>query len=180
MEYIDSLHLLASSHKLDWFCDNSTNRQCSSTSGVTIKFCEHHSVEIQSVVKLLSCIDCILTSHRVNNEKGFIRIEGILQGGYLVHHLLVNRQSSGSIHDNHIVALCLCLLDSIIGNLHNILVVGLGIYGHSNSLAHNLQLLNGSRTIDVASHQQWFFVVFALKHIGKLSAEGSLTRTLKS
>ena len=180
MEHIDSLHLLARTHKLDRFGDNSTNRQCSTTTSVTIELSEHDSVEIQSVVKFLGSIHSILTRHWVHHEECLVWIECILESSNLVHHLLVNSQTSGSIHDYDIIALGLSLLDGIICNLNYILVVGFGINRHTNGLTHDLQLLDSSRTIHVASHQQGFLVVLVFQQVGKFTAECCFTRTLQS
>ena len=67
----------------------------------------------------------------------------------------------------------LCYLD-------NVLVALLGIDIHADALAYHLQLLDGSGTIDVACHQQWFLVLAGLQHVGQLAGEGGLTRTLQT
>ena len=43
-----------------------------------------------------------------------------------------------------------------------------------------MQLLNSCRTINVTSYEQWALVLLGLQHIGKLTREGCLTRTLQT
>ena len=105
---------------------------------------------------------------------------GVFQRGYLVHHLLIDGQTSGGIDDDDVVVLGLCLTDGVVGNLDNVLVVGLGIDGNADALAYYVQLLDGSRTIDVAGYEQRILVVAGLQQVGKLTGEGGLTGTLQT
>ena len=180
MEYIHGIHLFTRTHKLDRFGDNGADRQGCTTAGITVKLCEHNSVEIETIVELLGSVYGILTSHRVNHEESLIGIDSLLEVGNLVHHLLVNSETSGGIDDNHIVALGLGLTYGIVGNLHNILVVRLCINGNTYGFSYNLQLFDSGRTIHVASHEQRLFVVLVFQHVGKFATEGCLTRTLQS
>ena len=180
MEHVDSLHLLACTNKLDWFGNNRTDREGCTTTGITIELGENDTIEIQTIVELLSRIHSILTSHRVNHKESFIRVDGLLQVGDLVHHLLINSQTTSSIDDDNGIALLLSLTDSVLSNLNDILVAFLCIDIHANCLGYNLQLLDSSRTINVTSHQQRFLVLTLLEHLGEFSCEGGLTRTLKT
>ena len=159
MEHVDSLHLLASTDKLDRLGYHSADTESSTTTGITIKLGKNHAIEIKTVVKLLGCIDSILTRHRVNNKM-------ILKTADLVHHLLVNGQTTGSIHDDNIVAIGLSLLDGMVGNDTNILVLRLTVYRNTHLLSYHLQLVDSSRTINVASHEQWLLSLLGLEHIG--------------
>ena len=60
------------------------------------------------------------------------------------------------------------------------LVRGHRVDGHSHLLAHHVELLYGRRAVDVAGHEQGALVLLGLQHIGKLAAEGGLTRTLQT
>ena len=123
MEYVDSLHLFACTNKLDRLGNNGADTQRSTATGVAIELGEHNAIEIQTVVEFLCCVYSILTSHRVYYEQCFIRIESLLERRNLVHHFLVNSQSTGGIHDYYIVTLSLSLLDGIVGDGDNILAI---------------------------------------------------------
>ena len=180
MEHVDGFHLLAGTHKLDGLGDHGTYRECSTATGVAIELGKHHAVEVQSVVELLGCVHGILTGHGVYDEESLVGIDGLLQVRYLVHHLLVDGQTTGGIDDDHVIVFLLSLADGMLCYLDNVLVALLGIDIHADTLAYHLQLLDGSGTIDVACHQQWFLVLASLQHVGQLASEGRLTRTLKT
>ena len=180
MEHVDSLHLLASTDKLDRLGYHCTDTESSTTTGITVKLGKNYAIEIETVVKLLGSIDSILTCHRVNYEKSLVGTKMILKTADLVHHLLVNSQTTGSIDDNNIVAIGFSLLNGMVGNDTNILVLRLTVYRNTHLLSYHLQLVDSSRTINVAGHEQWLLSLLGLEHIGKLSTEGGLTRTLQT
>ena len=153
MEGVDSFHLLTRTDELDGLGNHSADTQSRTTAGITVELGQHHAVEIQTVVELLSRVHRILTRHGVNHEQGLIGIHRLFQGSDLVHHLLVNSQTTGGIDDDHVVPLGFGLADSVIGNLHHVLVPILAIDGNLHRGGHHLQLFDGSRTIDVAGHQ---------------------------
>ena len=152
----------------------------STTAGITIELGENNAVEVEAVVEFLSCVYGILTGHGVNHEEGFVWTEMILEIADLVHHLLINGKTSGCIDDYHIVAVGLSLLDSMVGDTEHILVLWLAVYRNTHLLTHYMELLDSCRTVNVAGHEQWLLAFLGLEHIGKLSAEGSLTRTLQT
>ena len=180
MEHVDGLHLLARTHKLDGLGDDGTDGQGSTTAGVTVELGQHHAVEVQTVVELLGGVHGVLTGHRVDHEERLIGVDGLLQPTDLVHHLLVDGQTTGGIDDDHVVRLLLGLADSVLGNLHHVLVAFLDVDVAAYRLTNHLQLLDGSRTVDVAGHQQRILVLARLQHVGQLAAERRLTRTLQT
>ena len=104
----------------------------------------------------------------------------ILEIADLVHHLLINGETSGCIDDYHIVAVGLSLLDGVVGDAEHILVLWLAVNRNTYLLAHYMELLDSCRTVNVAGYEQWFLAALGFEHIGKLAAEGSLTRTLQT
>ena len=172
MEHIDGLHLLTRTNELDRLRHHRTDREGSTTTGVTVEFRQHH--------ELLSGIHGILTSHRIDHEEGLVGMDCILQRLNLIHHLLIDGQTTSGIDDDYIVGLSLGLLNGVVGNLHHVLIVRFRIDGHAYSLSHDLQLLDSSGTIDVAGHQQRLLVMTRLQQVGKLTAERGLTRTLQT
>ena len=74
----------------------------------------------------------------------------ILEITDLIHHLLIDGKTTGSIDDNHVIAIGLCLLDSMVGNNTYILIIRLTIYRNTNLFTHNMELLDSSRTVNVA------------------------------
>ena len=89
---------------------------------------------------------------KLENRPAIILMSG-LQGLDLIHHLLINSQTTCSIDDDDVKILLLGLADGVLGNLYNVLVAFLRINLHTNTFANNLQLLDSSRTINVTSYQ---------------------------
>ena len=75
------------------------------------------------------------------------------------------------------MALGLSLGNSVLSYLNGILVARFAINRHTNLLAKHLELLDGCRTVNVASHKQRRALDEA---VGQLAREGGLTRTLKT
>ena len=125
MEHVDGLHLLTCTYELNRFGYNRTDREGSTTTGITIKFGQNDTVEVKTIIEFLCRIDCILTRHRVNHEEGLIGINSILQAFNLLHHLLVDCQTTSGIDDHHIIRLGLSLLNGVVGNLNHIFIVRL-------------------------------------------------------
>ena len=161
MEHIHCFHLLACSHKLDRFGDNSANRQGCTASCVAVKFCQDYSVKVKAVVEFLGCVNCILTCHGVNDEECLVWHDSFLERGNLVHHFLVNGKASCCVDDYYVAGFCLCFTNGVVGNLDNVFVVGFGIDRYTHCFCHNLQLFYGCRTINVARNKHWLLVVFA-------------------
>ena len=180
MEHVNGLHLLAGTDKLDWLGYHGTDTEGCTTAGITVELGENYAVEVEAVVEFLGCVYGILTGHGVNHEEGFVWTEMILEIADLVHHLLINGETSGCIDDYHIVAVGLSLLDGVVSDAEHILVLWLAVYRNTYLLTHYMELLDSCRTVNVAGYEQWFLAALGFEHIGKLAAEGSLTRTLQT
>ncbi len=175
MEHVDGVHLLARTHKLDGLGDNGANGEGSAAARVAVELGEDDAVEVEAVVELLGGVDSVLTRHRVNHEERLVGADGLLEVGYLVHHLLVDGQPAGGVDNDDVVILLLGLANSMPGNLHHVLIAVLGIDIDANGFSNDLQLLDGSRTIDVAGHQERLLVLAFLQHPGQLACERGLS-----
>ena len=180
VEQVDGFHLLARTNKLDGLGHHRADTQCGTAAGVAVELGQHHTVEIEAVVEGLGRVDGILSRHGVDDKQGLVGTNMILQTFYLGHHLLVHCQASGGIDEHCVVAFRLGLLEGVVCYLVDVLVVVLSIDGHVYLASHHAQLLDGGRTIHVATHQQGLAVVFLLEHVGELAAERGLTRTLQT
>ena len=107
-------------------------------------------------------------------------MQGLFERRYLVHHLLVNGQTTSGIDDDHVVTFRLRLFQSILCDGHHVLVTRLGIDGHFNGLADDDKLLDSSGTVDVAGYEQRVLMLLAFEHVGQFATEGGLTRTLQT
>ena len=180
MEHVDGLHLLASTDELDRLRHHRANREGCTTAGVAIELREHYAIEIQTVVEFLCRVHSILTRHRVDHEQRLVWMEEVLQALNLVHHLLIDGQTTGGIDDYHVVTFGFSLLQGVFGNRDDVFVLQFRVDGNANLFSHHVQLLDSSRAIDVASHEQRLLVALVLQHIGEFARERGLTRTLQS
>ena len=180
MEHVDSLHLLARTDELDWFRHHRTDREGSTTTGITIELRQYDTIEIESVVEFLRSIHGILTRHGVYHKERLIGVDGLLQIRDLIHHLLIDSQTTCGIDDDNGIALLLGLTDSILGDFYHILIAFLRVDVNTNRSTNHLQLFDSCRTIDVAGYQQRLLMMTSLQHVGKLTTESGLTRTLQT
>ena len=180
MEHINGFHLLARTDKLNRLCDNGADTDCRSASGVTVKFCQHHAVEVESVIKLFRRIDCILTGHRVNDKQCLVRINRVFQRLDFVHHLFVNGKTSCGIYNNDVTALRLCLFYGVLRYLYNVLIIRLRVNGHVNLRRYHFQLLYCGRTVHVAGNEHRVLMTLVFQHICKFSAECCLSGALQT
>ena len=86
------------------FSHHRADGERSTTAGVTVKFGEHNTVEVEAVVELFGGIHSVLTCHGVDNKQRFVGMHSLFQRSDLIHHLLIYGQASGCIYDDDIVA----------------------------------------------------------------------------
>ena len=72
------------------------------------------------------------------------------------------------------------IADSILGNLHRILIPFFGIYRHIYLLAKHLKLLDSRRTVYVAGHKKRAARLLAFELFGKFAAHGGLSGALQT
>ncbi len=180
MEHIEGIHLLTDTDELDGLLHHRTDSESRTTTGVAVQLGQHHAVEVQAVVEGLGRVHGILTRHGIDHKQGLMRMHRFLDVGDFVHHLLINGQTTSGIDDDDILALTLSVLDGVLRNLYWILVAFLAIDFNLNLLTQHLQLLDSSRTIHVASHQQHLLAAFALQIRSQLGRERGLTRALQT
>ena len=180
MEHLEGIHLFAGADEFQRFFDHGTDRDGGTTSGITVEFCQYDTVKIETIIKLLSRVDCILTGHRVHHKEGLARMDGSFDGRDFLHHLFIYGQTTRSIDDNRINMFVPCVLDGVFGNLYRIFVALFGVNLHTDLLTQDLQLFDGCRSIDVASNQQYLTSFFAFDQVGQFARKGGLTGTLQT
>src|SRR5574344_850686 len=78
MEHVKGLPLFACTHKLDGLVHNGADREGCTATGVSVKFGENHSINLQTLIESLSSIDCILSCHGIYNEQGLVGLDCFL------------------------------------------------------------------------------------------------------
>ena len=180
MEHVQRLHLLAGGDELDGLADDGLDGQGRAAAGVAVHLGEDDAVEVQAVVEGLRRLHGVLAGHRVHDEQRLRGLDGLVQGGNLVHQLLVHGQAAGGIDDDHAVALGFRLADGVLGDLDRILLAVLGVHRHADALAQHLQLLDGGGTERVAGREEHLHAALGLDVQGQLAGERGLTGTVQT
>ena len=98
-----------------------------------------------------------------------------MQGGNLIHQLLVNGKTAGGVYDHHRITFGLGPGDCIPGNRDRILDAVFGVDRHSDAFSQNLQLLDCGRTEGVTGCQQDLHPSLAPDVCGKFRGESGLS-----
>ena len=104
----------------------------------------------------------------------------MFDSSYLLHHLLVDGQSSGGIDDDDRVAFLPGFLDGVPGDLDRVLDAVFAVDRHADPLAEHLELFDSGGSVDVAGDEHDLAVLFGLEVVSQLGGEGGLTRTLQT
>mmetsp|Transcript_4919 Transcript_4919/g.22001 ORF Transcript_4919/g.22001 Transcript_4919/m.22001 type:complete len:202 (-) Transcript_4919:754-1359(-) len=149
---LQRIHLLAISNEFDGFTTHFPDRQCGTTTRVTVKFGEYSTGYTNCIIKYRRQSCCLLTSHRINNKKGLICYSQFLCCPQLSHKLFIYLQSTSSVNNHHIDTFHFCLLQSTSGNLSWVDITAHIKYRHTNLLAEAFQLVNCSRAINISGN----------------------------
>ena len=152
--------LLRHADKFDRPTGNLTHRQGRTSPGIAVEFGQNHAGQGQGFSKDFRHIDRILTLHRIHHEQGFNRLESRMQTTDFLHHRVINSQTASGVHDQHIVVVLARVIQRGESDVFRRLV-GRGRKHVDAGLARQRrQLLDGRRTIDVATdHQHFLFLI---------------------
>ena len=71
----------------------------------------------------------------------------------LVHHLFVDLETAGGIHDHHAIAGSFCLLNPRLCDLHHVLGGAISINGNAELLAERFELIDRGGSVDVGGNE---------------------------
>ena len=180
VEHIQRFQLFAGGNELDGFSHYGLDGKGGTATGVTVHLGEDHAVKVQAVVEGLGGLNGILAGHGVNDEEGFRGLDGLVQGRYLVHQLLVHGQAAGGIHNDHAVSLGLGLGDGAARNLDGVLLPFLRIDGNLDAFSEHLELLDGGRAEGIAGGEEHLHAPLGLQVQRQLAGEGGFTGAVKT
>ena len=180
VEDVQGLKLFSGRDKLDGLSYHGLDGKGCTASGVTVHLGEDHTVKVQAVVEHPCGFHGILTCHCIHHKEGFSRVQGLVEGRYLIHQLIIHGKAAGGIHNHYGEAFCLGFLHSLLGNPDGILLPFNCENGNLNAISQHFQLLDGGWTEGVAGCKKDFHSLLGLEVKGKLCAEGSLTGTVET
>ena len=107
-------------------------------------------------------------------------MDSLLDGCYLLHHLLIHSQTAGSIDYDYIITVRARAVDGFLRLLYGVGFGWLVIHFYAYLLAQHAQLLDGSGTIHIAGHQHHLFAFLNFQEIGQFGSKRGLTGTLQT
>ena len=191
MKDIQRLHLLARTDILNRFVNDRTNRKRCTSTCITVQFGQYHTIEIETVIELLGGIHRILTGHGIYHKQGLRGFYRSLDRRNLLHHLLIDCQTTRRIHDHHVIPVRPCFFDRVLRDLHRITTIKrlgrvtikqstISEYLRPDLFTQYTQLLDSRRTIYIARYQHHFLALLRLQEVRQFGCEGGLTRTLQT
>ena len=159
MERLQSVVFLAGTHELDWLARYALGRKCRTASGITVHLGHHDAIHTQGFVEAGGDVHRILTGESVYDQQNLVRADVFLELFQLIHQLLINLQSAGSIHDQYIAALVLRRFHRSFGDFHRVGGFPHGEYRSIHCFSNHFQLIDRRRTVHVAGTEHRFLSV---------------------
>ena len=96
----------------------------------------------------------LLADHGVHHQQDFMGGGGGANAHHFRHHLLVDLQATGGVHQDHVKAFLPRLAHTCRGNRLRTFIRAKAEHVHANLAAQGMQLVNGRRAVHIGSHQQ--------------------------
>ncbi|MNM78701.1 hypothetical protein D3C81_906120 [compost metagenome] len=180
VERFQAVEFFRNTGKLDRFARDVAHGQGRTAARVTVELGQHDARQRQRIIEGLGRVDGVLAQHGVDDEQGFDRFHGAVDGGDFAHHLFVDTQAARRIDDQHVVVMLFRPVQRGKGDIDRL--VGAG--GREEVGAHlggdRLQLGDRGGTVDVGRDGQHFLLLFFLQVLRQLADGGGFTHTLQT
>ena len=178
MKDLEGVRLLAHRDKLDGLARHRTNGEGAAATRVAVELGHDDAVEVHALGEGLDHVHDVLAGHGVNHHEDLVGLDGLLDGHRLLHHLLVDLQAAGRIHNHDVVQVVHRLADGLRGNLDRVLAVATEDR-HANLAAQRGKLVGSGGAVRVAGGQKRRMAL-ALQEIGKLGCRRGLAGALQA
>ena len=139
---------------------------------------DDHAVKVGALGEGRDDVDDILAGHGIDDHQHLIGLDGLLDIHGLLHHLLVDLQTTGGIDDDYIAQVVDCLLDGTLGDIDRVLAVA-AEDRHADLSTECGQLVGSGGTVDVARGEQRRAALL-LELVGQLYGRRGLTGALQA
>ena len=180
MERLQRFGFLADAEEFNRLAGDMANRQRRAAAGVAVHFGQHHAGQRQRFVKGLRGIRRILAGHRIDDKQGFNRINGGVDVLDFVHHRFVNVQTTGGIHQQHVVEFEFRFFQRRIDDIHRLLADVRREEIDADLLSKGFQLFDRRRAVNVRGNDQHFLLVLLAQEFPQLTDAGGFTGTLQA
>ena len=180
MEELETVELLRHADELDRRAGDVTHRKRRAAARVAIELGEHHPGQRQRIAERLGRIDRILSLHRVDDEQRLDRLDRRMQRADLVHHRLVDAETTGGVDDQHFVMMFPRIVDRGVGDVDRLLAVGRRKEIDADLRRQRFQLLDRGGTIDVGADDEHALLHLVLQEPRELAGGRRLARALQA
>ncbi len=180
MEGFHLVDFFADTDHLDRAAGDLTHRKGGTTARITINTGQNDTGDADLVGKFLGNVDRVLTGHRIGNQKGLDRVDGITDLGDFAHQFHVDMQTTGGIKNDRVIAFLAAGIHRTFGNRNRFLAHDDRQNAKTVIVGQHFQLLLGGRTIDIKRCQKDFLVALFGQVQRDLGGTGGFTRTLQT
>ena len=178
IERLQRIGLLAHAHELDGLAGHLAHRKRAAATGIAVELGDDHAVKVGALGEGRDNVDDILAGHGIDDHQHLIGLDGLLDVHGLLHHLLVDLQTTGGIDDDHIAQVVDGLLDGALGNIDRVLAVT-AEDRHADLSTKRGQLVGSGGTVDVARGEQRRAALL-LEQVCQLYSRRGLTGALQA
>ncbi|CAB4858711.1 unannotated protein [freshwater metagenome] len=185
VELLEGVQFLAGAGEGDRSADDLFDAQRRSTAGVAVELGQDDAVDGERLVEPFGRVHRVLAGHGVNHQEGVVRFGSGRDPAHLLHQLLVDREATGGVDDQHVLAEAAGLLQTPLGYRDRIAlarandVICLGEHRDVDLAAEGAQLLDSGRALKVCPYQERV-AALALEPARKLSRCRGLSRALQA
>ena len=154
IELLEVGELLAHTDKENRLAGDRLDRERRAAARVAVELGHNHTVHPDLVLEGLRDIDRFLTGHRIDREQRPVRAKRFFDAPELLHHLLVNLQTTRGIDNQDIVVILPRLLEGRAGNVYGIRAASHREDRDADLFTVHAQLFNGRRAVHVAGREQ--------------------------
>ena len=183
VELFEVRQLLAGGGEEDGDARHSPHGQRRAAAGVAVEFGDHHAGEADALLEGVGGGHGVLADHRVDDEEHLVGVDGGADVGGLAHHLLVDAQAPGGVHDDDVVPVLLGPGQPRPGHRDGVADAVAGLWRphvHPGLGSDDLQLGDGVGALEVGGDQEHLSVALVLQPPSELARQGGLARALQA
>src|SRR5438874_2281172 len=104
IERLERVILLADADEFHRLTSDLFDRQRRTTSRVAVHLCQDDPGDANASMKFFRRSDCVLSGHRIRNEKNFDRMSLAFDRDQLLHQLMIDVQAAGRVDQKSVIA----------------------------------------------------------------------------
>ncbi len=188
VEEFEVVQAFAGGRKHDRFAGHGRHGQCGTAAGIAVELGQDDAGEVDALVKCQRRVHGVLADHGIDYEQDFVGNDRPADLAGLFHHVRVDAEASGGVHDHDVVQGAAGLFDAGAGDgdgiAGGVLEFGGGAgvrseHGHTGALADHLKLGHGVGALQVTGDEHRA-VALGLEPLGELAGEGCLAGALQA